>query len=394
MERKIKMNSLKLYFWFYFVLYSANAIYGTFAPVYFRQLGYGSSDIGLLLSIGPFIAVLAQPAWGSLADKARSKNAVLAALLAGSGLSMLLFPLSSALPWLIVAVGLFTLFQSSTGAITDAITLEALGREASRFGRIRIGGTLGFAAMSVGFGIYAEKVRLEGMFTAYAAVMGATLLLLLLYPRVRGHQFGGRKLNFLHLLRNRRLMLYMGLCFAIHMTLGYYYAFFPLYFTEIGAGKDLLGWSMVVSALGELPFLLLSALILKRFSVSAILLAAGGVSALRWLLYAEIGSIYGALAVQALHGLTFIVVAVTMSVYINKEVAPELRASGQTLNALLNAGAARIIGTYAGGYAVEASSLQDVFRYAGLLLLAALALFALAIRLLEKRGLPGASRAG
>ncbi|SDT51188.1 MFS transporter, PPP family, 3-phenylpropionic acid transporter [Paenibacillaceae bacterium GAS479] len=385
---------MKLFFWFYFVLYSGNALFGTFVPVYFQQQGFSASEIGLLLSFGPFIAVLAQPVWGTYTDKASSKNRVLILMLIGSGISMLLFPMSTSFGWLMLVISLFTLFQSPIPAVSDAITLEALGNKASYYGHIRIGGTLGFALMSVSFGIYAEHFAIESMFVVYAIVMAASVLVLLLYPNIKGHQFGGRKMNLLELLRNRRLMLYMSICFAINITLGYYYSFFSLYFKGIGAGNDLLGWSMVISSLCELPFLLYSARILKRFSVSTILLFAGGAATLRWLLFSTLDSAWLVLPAQALHGLTFIVVTVTMSVYINKEVPAELRASGQTLNVLINMGAARIIGSYAGGYASEVVGLQNVFLYAAFLLIAALVAFAIISRRMERKGLAGRGIAG
>lgn len=387
-------GSLKLFFWFYFVLYSGNALYGTFAPLYFREEGYSASDIGLLLSVGPFVAMLAQPAWGSVTDKASSKNSVLATMLIGSGIVMLLFPISPTYGWLMAAIGLFTLFQSSITAVADAITLEALGKRAAHYGLIRIGGTIGFAVMSIGFGMYAERVALDGMFGAYAIVMAASVAILMFYPKVKGHQFGGRKMNVTQLFRNRRLVLYMSICFVINTTLGYYYAFFPLYFTEIGAGNDMLGWSMVISALAELPFLFYSSKLLKKVPVSAILLFAGGAAVLRWTLYFLLDSPWLVLPAQALHGLVFIVVAVTMSVYINKEVPPELRATGQTLNALINLGAARVFGSYLGGYASEASSLRAVFLYAALILSAALVVFAVCSWRMERNGLEGKRIAG
>ncbi|WP_373864507.1 MFS transporter [Paenibacillus humicus] len=375
-SRNPEMNrSVTLFFSFYFILFMGNALYSTFIPVYFQDKGFSASQIGTLLSIGPFIAVLAQPMWGSVSDKSRTKNRVLQILLIGSGVSMLLYPLSDSFVYLMILIGVFTLFQTSTGAIGDAITLEALGSQASSYGIIRLGGTLGFALMSIVFGSYA-KSHVDSMFPVYAAVMLISLLLLLRYPTIGGHQFAGRRMRIWELFKNRKLVLYLGICFAVNVTLGYYYAFFPLYYKELGADNGLLGWSMVISALSEVPFLLLSSRLFSRFSISSILLVASGAAAVRWLLFGLIDNPLAILPVQALHGMIFIVVSVTMSVFINKEVPQELRASGQTLNALLNLGAARIIGSYAGGFASEAAGMQTVFLYCAIVTFVSLAVFA------------------
>lgn len=149
-----------------------------------------------------------------------------------------------------------------------------------------------------------------------------------------------------------------------------------MYYKELGADNGLLGWSMVISALSEVPFLLLSSRLFSRFSISSILLAASGAAAARWLLFGMIDNPYAILPVQILHGMIFIVVSVTMSVFINKEVPQELRASGQTLNALLNLGAARIIGSYVGGFASEAAGMKSVFLYCAIVTFVSLAFFA------------------
>ena len=87
------------------------------------------------------------------------------------------------------------------------------------------------------------------------------------------------------------------------------------------------------------------------------------------------------LPVQALHGIRSSSSSPSRCpYYINREVPLELRASGQTLNGLINLGAARIIGSYAGGYASQALGLKNVFLYSSILSFACLAAFALLAR--------------
>src|SRR5690606_12080279 len=88
--------TLRNFFLFYFFIYAAHAIYNTFLPLYFDDIGFSSVQIGTILSLGPFIAMLAQPIWGALSDRAKTKNRILLILIAGSGLTMLLYPISHA----------------------------------------------------------------------------------------------------------------------------------------------------------------------------------------------------------------------------------------------------------------------------------------------------------
>jgi PPP family 3-phenylpropionic acid transporter len=350
---------------FYIVFYMSNSVYGTFIPIYFQSIGASATQIGTLLSLGPLVALLAQPVWGSLGDRARTKNSVLRLLLLGAGAVILLFPLSNQFYYLLIMVCLFTFFQTSIAPLSDAITLEELDkRKTGSFGTIRLGGALGFAAMSLVFG-WIAKEHINSLFFVYALIMLASVLLVSRFPAVQGHQSAGRKMNVGVLFKNRKLMIYMGINVVLQITLGYYYTFFPVYYHNMGGSSVLLGWSMVISAVSELPFLLYSGKIMKRFRIAPIFLVAAVAATLRWFAFSLTDNPYWVLPAQVLHGLIFIVLSVTMAMYINQEVPKELKASGQTLNALLTAGIARIIGSFFGGIASESFGMKQIFYYNG-----------------------------
>jgi PPP family 3-phenylpropionic acid transporter len=383
---------LSYFYLFYFFIYMGNAVYGTFIPLYFRDAGFDSSQIGILLGIGPLVAILAQPFWGTLSDRARTKNTILLMLIAGSGGAMLLYPLSDGFGYLLGMISIFTFFQASIFAVSDAITLEELDRQrwASGFSRIRLAGTLGFAIMSIAFGLIAEK-RVDLLFSVYAMVMAVSFLFVLRFPSVAGHQKSGRRIRIWILFRNRKLVFYLAVNFVLHITLGYYYTFFPLYFQELGGSNAWLGWSMVISSLSEVPFLLLAGKIFQRVRIHYILFGAGIAAALRWYLFSAIHDPYWTIPVQVLHGLIFIVLSVTMATVINREVPDELKASGQTLNALLCLGVARLIGSYAGGEASEIWGMRDVFMYNAVLAIGCIVVFAVLFRRMERRSITHSS---
>ncbi|MFC6458394.1 MFS transporter [Paenibacillus vulneris] len=384
-------NPLMIYFLlFYTIVYMGNAVYGTYIPVYFQSVGATPAQIGTLLSLGPLVAVLAQPLWGMVGDRAKTKNSVLACLLIGSGVMVLLFPLSSAFYYLLIMVCLFTFFQTSIFAISDAITLEELDKQKRwSFGGIRLGGTFGFAMMSIVFG-YLAKIHIDYLFPVFAGVMLASLLLLTRFPKISGYQSASNKMQIWVLFKNRKLMTYLAINLVLQITLGYYYSFFPIYFRELGADNAMIGWSMVISSLSEIPFLLFANRLMQRVRLIHILLISSLATALRWLSFSFTENPYWVLPAQALHGLIFIVLTVTMAMYINREVPKELKASGQTLNGLLSLGVARIIGSFFGGFASEAYGMRHVFMFNAWIALACSA-FILWISIKEKRAEAAAS---
>jgi PPP family 3-phenylpropionic acid transporter len=360
---------------FYAAVYMGNAVYSTFIPVYFHSIGASSEQIGILLSLGPLVAILAQPVWGTIGDRSKTKNSILLLLLIGSGITILLFPMSDNFVWLLLSISLFTFFQTSIVPICDAITLDRLERERRwSFGQVRMGGTIGFAVMSVVFGFIA-LAHISWMFLTYAVMTVLSIALLLRFPKVEGYQSYGRKMQIWELLKHRKLVFYLAVNFIIQSTLGYYYTFFPVYYPSIGGDSVLLGWAMLISSLSEIPFLLYSKKIMQRLSLTVLLILVGLTAILRWALFYWVLNPYHILAVQLLHGFMFIVLTVTMATYINREVPRELKASGQTLNGLLNLGGARIIGSFFGGFASAAYGMRNVFMAnAGIVALCLLAL--------------------
>jgi PPP family 3-phenylpropionic acid transporter len=354
---------------FYTFIYMGNAVYGTYIPLYFHSVGASPSEIGTLLSLGPLIAVLAQPFWGMQGDRAKSKNSVLMMLLIGCGVVMLVFPLSTLLIYLMVMVCLFTFFQTSIFALSDAITLEELDKQKRwSYGPIRLGGTVGFALMSIAFGYLAQH-NISYIFPVYATIMLIALLLLLRFPKVSGYQSAGNKMKFRVLFKQRKLMIYLAISMVIQITLGYYYTFFPVYYKAMGADNVLLGWTMVISSVSEIPFLLFAKRIIERFRITHLLLMSSLAAALRWFTFSFTDNPVWVLPAQILHGFIFIVLSVTIAIFINQQVPKELRASGQALNGLLSLGIARIIGSFVGGFASEAFGMKEVFFYNGWIVL-------------------------
>jgi len=381
-------GELRIFFLYYFFIYMNTAVYGTFAPVYFEHIGFSHTQVGMLLSAGPLVAILAQPLWGTVTDRSKTKNRVLLLLLASCALCMAAFPLSVHFFYVLLLICLFMFFQTPAFAIGDAMTLETLdkrGFDSGTFSYIRMAGTIGFALMSVVFG-WIARGHIEWMFPVNAAIFVISCLLLLRMPPVEGHQRHGRKMHMGMLFRHRKLMLYMSVCFVLQVTLGFYYAFYPIYAQELGADNAWIGWSMLISSLSEVPFLLLSGFVFRKVPIPYILLGAGAIAALRWYLYSVIENPLWIFPIQLLHGLIFIVLSVTMAIFINREVPNELKASGQTLHALLCMGIARIIGSFLGGVAADAFGLKQVFFYNSLVAVACVAVFAVIFRLYARTG--------
>jgi PPP family 3-phenylpropionic acid transporter len=355
-------------------------IISLFLPLFLSQQGLGQAAIGTLIALSPLIAIVAQPVWGTAADRSRSKPRVLMVLFLGAGVSGLLFYVPGGFLPILAVITLFTFFQIGIEPLLTSITLEHALERGWRFGPIRMAGTVGFAVMAVVAGyILNDGVRLSFVLYFMLCVLGCLAVLTL--PRVEGHQTRQNRTSMLALLRNRELRRLLVFAAVLMSTLFFYYTFFPLHYRALGATPLLLGWSTFVSAIPEVAVLVFADRLVRRIGARNVLFIAGTALALRWFLFYVLDNPYAILPVQLLHSLSFILIFFAVSYHIGATVPAELRASGQALYGLVVAGGAKVVGSFFGGLLSERFGIRTIFLCNGIIVVIAVLAFAsLALR--------------
>lgn len=352
----------------------SNAIYNTYTPIYLKHIGNDESQIGILLALGPLVAIASQPFWGMAGDRAGTKNTILRVLLLGSAVVAVLYPISVSFYYMAAVIALFMFFRTSVAPISDAITLEYLDSTRWKFGMIRMAGTLGYAFMSVVAGMLAHH-SITSIYYLYFIIAIISFGVTFKLPAVKGHQVQGHRVSVLELLKNREMILLMSFSLMIHIAIGYYYSFFSIYYKSIGADDVLLGWSMFITAVSEIPFLLFADRIVKKLGIKLTLVISAAAAGVRWLAFYLVTHPYAVLPFQMLHGFNFIVLTYCMAIYINKEAPKELKASGQTLNGLLTFGLAPVSASLLGGFLSKRYGIRQMFLYDSLFTFAIVLIF-------------------
>jgi PPP family 3-phenylpropionic acid transporter len=365
---------LLIFILFYGFSYMCNLVYSSFISIYLNSVGFNKTNIGILTSLAPIVAILGQPLWGTLSDRAKSKNTILKTLLLGSAVTILFYRTSTNFFYLSFIITAFTFFQTSINPMTDALTLEYIQKSKWKFGHIRLAGTVGYSIMAILAGMILTKT-IDKMFILYFILTIITLFFAFLLPNVKGHQSKEKRTFIWNLFKDRKLLAYIIFALMIQITLGFYNTFFSIYYEQLGASRTMIGWAFFISAVSEVPFLLFAHVILKKAKTHHALLFAGAAAAIRWLLLGLTVNNYLVLLIQSLHGLIYIVISVSMATYINKSVPNELKASGQALNALFGTGIARVIGSLLGGFLSDIFGIRNMFVYNSLFCIAAVIIF-------------------
>lgn len=334
--------------------YLANAVYQGYAAKYFEAVGMTHTQLTVLLAMAPVISVVMQPVWGMMGDRAKSRNTVLALLIAAAALIVLTYRISSAFWWLMISSILFSAFYTSIQPMGDSIILEALQTKNQPFGPLRLMGCLTFAVGNLFIG-YAIDGRANLIVYLTTAVLLLNLLSVRTLPPTPGHQSTGEKMNMAGILKLRHMPGLIVMLMLLQLTMGYFYSFYSPYFTSLPGGTTtILGLCYFLSAMSEVPFLLNADKLFDKLGVGKLMSIAAAALTLRWVLLASFPNIYVAAGSQVLHGWGFIVMTVSMSKYMSLTVPNELKASGQMLLAVVGFGIARVFGILGGGLLSEA----------------------------------------
>ena len=349
-------------------------VYNTFLGVYLKDIGCTGAQIGQLLAATAVVALLSQPFWGLVGDRARSVNGLFRLLLSVSAVAVAVFPLSRSYAWLLGMMALFSFFSSSTYFLQDVITLQNIERTQHKYGTIRLGATIGFAVAATVAGAFADR-GIAWLFPIAGGIYALAALASLGIPNVSGHQPKGPKMPVSVLLKNRDLVLLAVFVFFLNLGFSYFSGFFSIHYQALGADGALIGLTWTMSTLLEIPFLIFADRIVRRLGTKPTVLLAGVVMGARWLLVGTVTDVHAMLAVNLLHGLTLIVVIYCMATFINREVPMELKSTAQGFFSLIAMGVPRIVASFLGGYANDAFGIPAVFLFFGALTLASVLAF-------------------
>jgi PPP family 3-phenylpropionic acid transporter len=376
---------------YYLLYYGAAATLIPYLPIYYQSIGLSGSEIGLLVAIPPLVMLAGAPLWGGLADATHQHKrllmlAIVLALVSASALSLV-----SRFVLFIPVVAAYALFIAPIMPLVDNTVMEMLGEQRGRYGKQRLWGAVGWGIAAPLVGWLVERSGLHWTFFSYIVLMTAGLLVIWFLP-VRQTSVAPKFWQGLHLLlRNLQWVIFLLLVFIGGTILSIISNFLFLFLNDMDASKTLMGLSLTIATISELPVLFFSERLLKRWSDRELLTFALLISVIRSLAYSFINTSGLVLLVQLLHGPSFSAMWVAGVSYAN-EIAPKgMGATAQGLFSGVQLGLAGTFGGLVGGFLYENFGAVMMFRWVGVVGLATLILFLMLGRTVSR--LPGTTRA-
>lgn len=363
-------------FAFYFLYFAAAAALIPFMVLYYQSLGFTGAQIGLLAGIAPLIAMVGAPLWTNLADRTGRHRLILSLVMAGLIAVVLIIPALSALLPVALMIALYSLLGSPIVSLSDSATMHMLGDERNKYGRVRMGGTFGWAMAAPLAGLLVENRGLQLAFFSYASFMALALLvgqrLVFGSAATPAAARGGVRT----LLSNRRWALFLAMAFVCGMGFASVNTYLFPYMQDLGAGAGVMGLALTLATLSELPVLFFANRLLKRMGSFGLLTLGMAVTGIRLLLFAAANTPVGVLAFQFLNGLTFPAVWVAGVSFAYDNAPPGLSATAQGLFGAMVFGFGAAAGGLLGGLLLETIGGRAMYLLFGVLVLASLALLA------------------
>jgi len=301
--------------------------------------------------------------------------------LAVAALLALIFPTFKTLGPVILLAALVAFFGAPITSLADSATMTMLAGEKEMFGRVRLGGTIGWGLAAPVAGLLIQTYGLKLAFWGYAALM--FLALVVSQRFVFGQSAKGVPLqgSVRTLLGNRRWVLFLATAFVGGMGFASINNYLLPYMEELKTSKTTMGIALTIAIIFELPVLFFADRLLKYFKAHGLLMLGTTITGVRLLLYAAFNFPAGVLVVQILNGLTFPVVWVAGVSYADENAPAGMSATAQGLFGAMVFGFGAAAGGFTGGLLLASIGGRGMYLVFGVVVLVSIAI----ITLIERR---------
>jgi PPP family 3-phenylpropionic acid transporter len=324
--------------------------------------GFTPGQIGLTTALTALAMTAAIPIWGHLGDVVMGRITALRAGVIGS--TVVILGLLLGVPPLVV-VFLFVAFfgfGSSIAPLADALAVNALAGAPRAYVRVRLLASLGFAAASILAGWLYNQTGFWPAPVLWAVAAAAIVVALRWVPDVDrfrlpveaappiGRSAHGRGGSIGLVLRTqprlRRVLLGLGLV-NVGVVAGF--TFLALRLLELGGQASDVALSAGISALAEIPAMLVIPRIVARTSIRTLLVGGIVLYGLVMASWALLGDPTLIVATRLVSGVAFAAITIGAVMTVAALLPPELQGTGQGLYQTVASGVAAVLANAIGG---------------------------------------------
>ncbi|MDR2717908.1 MAG: MFS transporter [Treponema sp.] len=355
----------------YALSFTAFAVVTPYLSIMVRDMGYSPVWVGILLGVFEGSAIAGPFVFGYWADKTGNFRPAIIVTYILSALVAIpmvrwIHPAVSAVLLAALAFGF-----RSTASLLDAITTIQIGKSGD-YGKIRSWGSISFIIFSLFLQWTpflkpnsAGNIALWIVLTSLAAIIPiislprASLISTEHHTEKSGGEGKGIPLLSIYFIGG------FAIIFLCRFAMSSVYTYFPLYLTET-LQWNAVGLMFALSSASEVPFMFISAMLLRRFGALTLLAFSAAGITVRLLLWALFPYKAVIIAAQLLHSLCFGIYHPAAVQFISSVFPAKKRGRGMPVYLALGSGLPALIGNMIGGAVVESAGYRPLFAiYAG-----------------------------
>lgn len=343
---------------FYFFYFCTIGLIVPYWSLYLQYLNFSPTEIGQLTAILVVTKVLAPNVWGAVIDRTN--------LVSGRSLGILRYVTLAALLvycllywpgqrynfwWMACVLLGYSVFWNACIPQVEAATLNHLGAQRHRYGRIRLWGSIGFIVVAILMGLlldrYGPRIILHAGLAAFALVFVASFFLA---QQDRGVKLDQTVVPLTQLL-NRKVLVILFICMLMQASHAPFYTFFSIYLEDYAYTKTHIGWLWSIGVVFEVIIFWYGYYIFQQYRLMALFGFTVLATIFRWLLLAAFPEIVALVWIsQGMHAITFGLHHAVMMQLIDQFFQGRYQVRGQALYISLSFGVGGAIGSAASGY--------------------------------------------
>ena len=350
----------------YVALYATIGALYPYIPIYYHSLGLGLGSIGLVAAVFSAAGMVGSPLWGAAADRfGRSRFVLLIPAGLASG-AFAVLALAHGL-WAVAAAAAAASFaMSGVSPVLDARALETIPDDRSRFGRLRVWGSISFIASALFVGWLTDRAGIGSLFIVLISALLLTGLVGLSLQSRSTEPILPRLGGLAAVLRSPVLVRFLAVALVVWSANSAINGFFSIHLVEIGAPQTLVGWAWAIGAAVEVPLMFSFSALARRFGLERLIVFGAALFVVRAAAVALVTDPVLATLTMAIHGAAFALVLIGCVAYVSRHAPTGAAAAAQGVLTATIMGLAMIIGPEIGGELSARLGLPGMFVAAGI----------------------------
>jgi nucleoside transporter len=302
------------------------------------------------------MCIISPFAGGQLADRYFSTQRVLGVLHIVGGACLLFMGRHTSFQYIMLFMLVYSIVYTPTLALTNSICFHHMADSERDFGKIRVWGTIGWIVVGWTLSLFRNYLpAIKGdclMLSGIAAAgMGVFCFFLPNTPPKKGSESPWAFLKAFALFKDKSFVIFMAISFVVVTELQFYYLLTAPFLQDIGVkAANVPAW-MTLAQLAEILTMAWALPVLLPKTGVRWALAIGVIAwPIRYIVFAIGAPMWLVIASLTLHGVCYVFFFTVGQIYVNSVAPADIRASAQSLLAVITLGVGSFIGMHFAGF--------------------------------------------